>query len=74
MDTYADDPNLKKYLKNPELILEKGKTENAQYASSYYVGKSALPYLQGGVGLDLTLYGFDISAAFQNSGDCYLQP
>ena len=67
LDTYADDPNLKKYLKNPELILEKGKTENAQYASSYYVGKSALPYLQGGVGLDLTLYGFDISAAFQYS-------
>ncbi len=67
LDTYADDPNLDKYLKNPELILEKGKTDNAQYASSYYVGKSALPYLQGGLGLDLSLYGFDISAAFQYS-------
>lgn len=67
LDNYGDDPNLNKYLKNPELILVKDKTENYNYASSYYVGKSALPYLQGGVGFDLSFYGVDFSAAFQYS-------
>ena len=67
LDNYGDDPNLDKYLKNPELILTKEKTENYNYASSYYVGKSALPYLQGGVGFDLSFYGVDFSAAFQYS-------
>ena len=67
LDNYGDDPNLNKYLNNPELILTKEKTENYNYASSYYVGKSALPYLQGGVGFDLSFYGVDFSAAFQYS-------
>ena len=67
LDNYGDDPDLNKYLKNPELILVKDKTENYNYASSYYVGKSALPYLQGGVGFDLSFYGVDFSAAFQYS-------
>ena len=40
---------------------KKDKTENYNYASSYYVGKSALPYLQGGVGFDLSFYGVDFS-------------
>ena len=38
--------------------------DNAAYAGYSYIGKSAAPDLQGGFGIDLELYGFDISASF----------
>ncbi len=67
IDNYKDDPRYQEYLKNPELILEKGTTDNAAYASNFYVGKQASPKLQGGFGFDLGFYGFDLSASFQYS-------
>ena len=64
---YKDDPRVNEYLKNPELLLQKAVTDNYNYASSTYVGKSSIPALQGGFGLDFTFYGFDLSASFQYS-------
>ena len=39
-------------------------TDDASLAGVNYVGKSAIPALAGGFGIDLKLYGFDISASF----------
>lgn len=64
---YKDDPRVNEYLKNPELLLKKDVTDVYNYASSTYVGKSSIPKLQGGFGLDFTFYGFDLSASFQYS-------
>lgn len=58
---------LQQILKNPETVLTKTKTDYYQYASSYYVGKSASPILQGGLGFDLSVYGVELSASFQYS-------
>lgn len=63
----VDKATQQKYLDNPNLILEKTTTENYNYASSFYVGKSALPKLQGGFGFDLSAYGFELNASFQYS-------
>ena len=46
---YKDDPRINEYLKNPELLLKKEITDNYNYASATYVGKSSIPALQGGV-------------------------
>ena len=63
----VDEKTQKKYLENPDLILEKTVTDNYNYASSFYVGKCAIPKLQGGFGFDLFVKGFELSAAFQYS-------
>ncbi len=63
----VDEKTQKKYLENPDLILEKNVTDNYNYASSFYVGKSAIPKLQGGFGFDLAVKGFELSASFQYS-------
>lgn len=63
----VDKATQKRYLNNPDLILEKKATTNYQYASSTYVGKSAIPKLQGGIGFDLAAKGFEFSASFQYS-------
>ena len=63
----VDEKTQQKYLDNPDLILEKTVTDNAAYASSFYVGKSAIPKLQGGFGLDFSVKGFELSASFQYS-------
>lgn len=67
LDNYKDDDKLQQYLDNPDMILKTTTTDNNQYASSFYVGKSAIPVLSGGFGLDLSVYGVDFSASFQYS-------
>lgn len=54
-------------LAHPEKYLAMSKTSNYQNASSYYIGKSAIPALQGGIGFDLSVYGVELSASFQYS-------
>lgn len=54
-------------LKHPEKYFRSTSTDNYTLASNYYIGKRADPILEGGFGLDLTLYGVDISATFQYS-------
>ena len=54
-------------LKNPEKYLGTTITKNYQNSSSFYVGKSAVPALQGGFGFDLSVYGVELSASFQYS-------
>lgn len=61
----VDEKTRQKYLDNPDLVLERIATTDGRYASSFYIGKSAIPKLQGGFGLDLSVKGFEISAAFQ---------
>lgn len=63
----VDKATLQKYLDNPDLVLERAITDNANNASSYYLHKSAIPKLQGGFGFDLSVKGFELSAAFQYS-------
>jgi len=63
----VDKKTQKKYLDNPDLVLERNLTDYAPYASNFYVGKSAIPKFQGGFGFDLEVKGFQLSAAFQYS-------
>lgn len=58
---------LKKLLADPVGYgyLGKTKTDKAQYASNFYVGKSAIPVLAGGFGIDLSVYGVELAASFQ---------
>lgn len=63
----VDKATQQKYLDNPNLILEKTTTKNYNYASSFYIGKSAIPKLQGGFGFDLSVYGVELNASFQYS-------
>jgi len=63
----VDKKTQQKYLENPDLVLEKTVTDQYNYASSFYVGKSAIPKLQGGFGFDLSVKGFELSATFQYS-------
>ena len=63
----VDKKTQQKYLDNPDLVLEKTVTDNYNYASSFYVGKSAIPKLMGGFGFDLNVKGFELSASFQYS-------
>jgi len=63
----VDKKTQQKYLDNPDLILERNVTDNYAYASSFYVGKSAIPKLAGGFGFDLSVKGFELSASFQYS-------
>ena len=65
--TVVSEKELNQILKNPDSVLGKTVTDNANFASSYYVGKSATPKLQGGFGLDFQIYGVDLSATFQYS-------
>lgn len=51
------------YLKqNPDAKIEKTPTTDYVRATSYYVGKSAIPALEGGFGFDLEVYGVTLSA------------
>jgi hypothetical protein len=65
--TVVSEKELKDILNNPGSVLGKTTTANANFASNYYVGKSATPKLQGGFGLDFQIYGVDLSATFQYS-------
>lgn len=58
---------LKNMLAHPEKYLGKTVTSNYQNASSFYIGKSPIPALQGGFGFDLSVYGVELSASFQYS-------
>ena len=48
---------------NPEQYLAKVDTADASLATAQYVGKSYLPDLAGGIGLDLEVYGVTLSVA-----------
>ena len=50
-------------VENPEQYLEVEKTADASYATLQYVGKSYLPDLAGGIGLDLDVHGVTLSVA-----------
>ncbi len=47
---------------NPDADIQRTVTNNYTLATSQYVGKSAIPTLEGGFGLDLEVYGVTISA------------
>ncbi len=47
-----------------EIDLRDTVTTDYMEAGNNYIGKSAIPALQGGFGIDLSLYGVDISASF----------
>ena len=49
--------------KDPEKDLAHKSTPNASYATLQYVGKSYLPDLDGGFGIDLEVYGVTLSAS-----------
>lgn len=49
---------------NPNAKIETYSTTDHARATSYYVGKSAIPALDGGFGLDLEVYGVTLSAMF----------
>jgi hypothetical protein len=67
LNYHKDHPNFNKYMKSgdPSLILDVTSTDDANKASSYYIGKSQLPKLQGGFGFDLSVYGVELAATFQ---------
>ena len=50
-------------VQNPEQYLADTLTPDMSYATAQYVGKSYLPDLAGGVGVDLELYGVTLSVA-----------
>ncbi len=50
-------------VENPEQYLEKVETADASWATAQYVGKSALPGIAGGLGIDLEAYGVTLSVA-----------
>lgn len=50
--------------KNPNATLTKETTKDYADAGWNYVGKSAIPTLQGGFNVDLEAYGFDFTASF----------
>ena len=50
-------------VENPEQYLAKVDTADASFATAQYVGKSYLPDLAGGVGIDLDVYGVTLSVA-----------
>ena len=50
--------------KNPNATLVKETTTDYTDAGLNYVGKSAIPTLQGGFNVDLEAYGFDLTASF----------
>ena len=50
-------------VENPEQYLAKVDTADASWATLQYVGKSYLPDLAGGVGIDLETYGVTLSIA-----------
>lgn len=50
--------------KNPNATLTKETTKDYADAGLNYVGKSAIPALQGGFNVDLEAYGFDFTASF----------
>jgi hypothetical protein len=49
--------------KNPNAVLTKETTKDYADAGLNYVGKSAIPALQGGFNVDLEAYGFDFTAS-----------
>ena len=67
LENKKDHPKYNEYLKtsNADLILDKTHTSEYSYASNFYLGKSYIPKLYGGFGIDLTVYGVDLSANFQ---------
>ena len=67
LNYHKEHENFDEYMKtgNPDLILDATSTTDINMASSYYVGKSQLPKLQGGFGFDLSVYGVELSASFQ---------
>lgn len=65
--TQVSEAEQKDMLKHPEKYLGKTVTDNYQNASSFYVGKTPIPALQGGFGFDLSVYGVELSASFQYS-------
>ena len=67
LNYHKEHPNFNKYMKSgdPSLILDVTSTDDANKASSYYIGKSQLPKLQGGFGFDLSVYGVELAATFQ---------
>ena len=50
-------------VENPEQYLAKVDTADASWATAQYVGKSYLPDLAGGIGIDLETYGVTLSIA-----------
>lgn len=57
--------NVVEYMaKNPNATLVKETTKDYADAGLNYVGKSAIPALQGGFNVDLEAYGFDFAASF----------
>lgn len=57
--------NVVEYMaKNPNATLTKETTTDYADAGLNYVGKSAIPDLQGGFNVDLEAYGFDFTASF----------
>lgn len=51
-------------LENPDAVIDTVHTTDYARSGSNYVGKSASPALDGGFGIDLDVYGFNISASF----------
>lgn len=72
-DNYVGDAEFKKMMADPEKAgyLGRETTDNAAYASNFYVGKSAIPALSGGFGFDLSVYGVELAASFQYQFGAY---
>ena len=62
VDNYISDVHQYR-LKHPNATIDTVHTDDAAYCGSDFVGKSAEPALDGGIGLDLEAYGFTLNIA-----------